>query len=72
MGGGQTLNFGFGHMDMFAWIGAFPATPNARSAELLVPDPEAVKREMRFIFISCGDTDGLLPPVSVAANTDGA
>ena len=23
MGGGQTLNFGFGNMDQFAWIGAF-------------------------------------------------
>jgi enterochelin esterase-like enzyme len=27
MGGGQTLNFGLGHLDTFAWVGAFSAAP---------------------------------------------
>ena len=28
MGGGQSFNFGFGHIDVFAWIGPFSAAPN--------------------------------------------
>ena len=32
MGGGQTLNFGLGHLDTFAWIGAFSSAPNTRPA----------------------------------------
>ena len=33
MGGGQTLNFGLGHLDTFAWIGAFSAAPNTKPAK---------------------------------------
>ncbi len=33
MGGGQSLNFGLGHLDTFAWIGAFSAAPT-RSGRL--------------------------------------
>ncbi len=38
MGGGQTLNFGLGHLDTFAWIGAFSSAPNTRPPVELVPD----------------------------------
>lgn len=60
MGGGQTLNFGFGHLDTFAWIGPFSAAPNSKKPEELVPDPEAVKKNVKLIWISCGDNDGLI------------
>ena len=30
MGGGQTLNFGLGNLDAFAWIGAFSSAPNTK------------------------------------------
>lgn len=30
MGGGQTFNFGFGHIDKFAYIGPFSAAPNTQ------------------------------------------
>lgn len=60
MGGGQTLNFGFTHLDLFAWIGAFSAAPNTRPAEQLVPDPMRVKKDVRLIYLSCGNRDGLM------------
>jgi enterochelin esterase-like enzyme len=60
MGGGQTLNFGLGHLDTFAWIGAFSAAPNTKPAKELVPDPEAAKAKVKLLFISCGKRDGLI------------
>ena len=39
MGGGQSLNFGLGNLDRFAWIGAFSPAPNTKMPEELVPDP---------------------------------
>jgi enterochelin esterase-like enzyme len=60
MGGGQTFNFGLGHMDTFAWMGAFSAAPNTKPPAELVPDPAAAKAQMRLIYISCGNKDGLI------------
>ncbi len=60
MGGGLTFNIGFRNIDLFAWIGPFSAAPNTRPPSQNIQDPEAVKREVRLIFIACGDADGLL------------
>ena len=30
MGGGQSLNFGLGHLDKFAWVGGFSSAPNTK------------------------------------------
>lgn len=60
MGGGQALNFGFGNLDAFAWIGAFSAAPNTKPPSELVPDPVAVRQELRFVYLSCGNKDGLI------------
>jgi enterochelin esterase-like enzyme len=60
MGGGQTLNFGFGHMDKFAWIGGFSSAPNTKSPNELVPDPAAAKQQLDLIYLSCGSKDGLI------------
>jgi enterochelin esterase-like enzyme len=60
MGGGQTLNFGLGHPETFAWIGSFSAAPNTKKPEELLPNPGEVKRKVKLIWISCGDDDGLL------------
>jgi predicted alpha/beta superfamily hydrolase len=40
MGGGQSLNFGLGNLDTFAWVGGFSSAPNTKPAAELVPDPE--------------------------------
>jgi len=60
MGGGQTFNFGFGHLDTFAWLGAFSAAPNTKPPAELVPDPAAARAKLRLLYISCGNKDGLI------------
>jgi enterochelin esterase-like enzyme len=60
MGGGQSLNFGLVHLDKFAWIGGFSSAPNTKSAQQLIPDPEAAKKQLKLLWISCGNKDGLI------------
>ncbi len=60
MGGGQSLNFGLGNLDKFAWIGGFSSAPNTKKPEELVPDPEIAKQKIKLLFISCGASDGLI------------
>jgi enterochelin esterase-like enzyme len=59
MGGGQTLNFGLGHLDTFAWVGAFSSAPNTKPPTELVPDPAAAKEKLKLLLITCGNQDGL-------------
>ena len=60
MGGGQTLNFGFGHLDTFAWLGAFSSAPNTKPPADLVPDPAAAQAQLKLLYLSCGNKDGLI------------
>ena len=60
MGGGQSLNFGLGNLDKFAWVGGFSSAPNTKRPEELVPDPEAAKNKLKLLWLSCGDNDGLI------------
>jgi enterochelin esterase-like enzyme len=60
MGGGQTLNFGLAHLGTFAWLGAFSAAPNTRPPEELVPDPASTRAQLRLLYLSCGNKDGLI------------
>ena len=60
MGGGQSLNFGLGHLDTFAWVGGFSSAPNTKPPAELVPDPQAAARQLKLLFISCGNRDGLI------------
>lgn len=60
MGGGQSLNFGLGHLDKFAWVGGFSSAPNTKSPKELVPDPTKAKSLLKLLWISCGDKDGLI------------
>lgn len=60
MGGGQSLNFGLGNLDVFAWVGGFSSAPNTKQPEDLVPDTDKAKEKLKLLFISCGDKDGLL------------
>jgi enterochelin esterase-like enzyme len=58
MGGGQTLNIALPNLDKFAWVGAFSHAPNVGSVDQLVPDPEAVNKQLKLLWIGCGDRDG--------------
>ena len=60
MGGGQSLNFGLGNLDMFAWIGGFSSAPNTKLPQELVPDPAAAREKIKLLFISCGASDRLI------------
>jgi len=60
MGGGQSLNFGLGNLDVFSWVGSFSAAPNTKTPEALVPDVDAVKSKLKLLWISCGSSDGLI------------
>jgi enterochelin esterase-like enzyme len=60
MGGGQTLNFGFAHLDRFAWLGAFSSAPNTNSPAVLVPDPAKAREQLKLLWLSCGNKDGLI------------
>src|SRR5688572_5441069 len=60
MGGGQSLNFGLGNVDKFAWVGGFSSAPNTKLPQELVPNPEETKKKLKLLWISCGDNDGLI------------
>ena len=60
MGGGQSLNFGLGNLDRFAWVGGFSSAPNTKMPGLLVPDAAKAREQLKLLFISCGDADGLI------------
>jgi len=60
MGGGQSLNFGLSHLDTFAWVGGFSSAPNTKSPEQLVPDPAAATRQLKLLWLGCGNKDGLI------------
>lgn len=60
MGGGQSLNFGLGNLDKFAWVGGFSSAPNTKAPVELVPDPKKAKEMLKLLFISCGASDNLV------------
>ncbi len=60
MGGGQSLNFGLAHLDTFAWVGGFSSAPNTKPPAELVPDPAAATRQLKLLWLSCGNKDGLI------------
>lgn len=60
MGGGQSLNFGLAHLDTFAWVGGFSSAPNTLPVEQLLPDPAATTKQLKLLWLSCGNKDGLI------------
>lgn len=60
MGGGQSLNFGLGNLATFAWVGGFSSAPNTRPAAELAPDPASAAKQLKLLYLSCGNKDGLI------------
>lgn len=60
MGGGQSLNFGLTNLGTFAYVGGFSSAPNTKTPEVLVPNPAETARQLKLLWISCGDKDGLI------------
>jgi enterochelin esterase-like enzyme len=59
MGGGQSLNFGLGHLDTFAWVGGFSSAPNTKSPATLIKDHAEAAKKLRLLYVACGDKDSL-------------
>ena len=63
MGGGQSLRIGLKNLDKFAWIGGFSSAlgfgGGGTPASLLI-NPEAQSKQIRLLWVSCGDKDTLL------------
>jgi enterochelin esterase-like enzyme len=59
MGGGQSLNFGLGNLDTFAWVGGFSSAPNTRRPAELIKDHAEAARKLKLLYVACGDQDGL-------------
>lgn len=59
MGGGQSLNFGLGNLDTFAWVGGFSSAPNTRRPGDLIKDHADAAKKLRLLYVACGDKDGL-------------
>jgi enterochelin esterase-like enzyme len=59
MGGGQSLNFGLGNLNTFAWVGGFSSAPNTAPPAQLLKDPAAARQQLKLLWVSCGDQDSL-------------
>jgi enterochelin esterase-like enzyme len=60
MGGGQALNIGLANLDVFAWVGGFSSAPNTAPPEQLVPEPAKAIEQLKLLYVSCGNKDGLM------------
>lgn len=60
MGGGQSLNFGLGNLDTFAWVGGFSSAPNTKKPEDLIKDHADTAKKLKLLYVACGDKDGLM------------
>lgn len=60
MGGGQSLNIGLSHLDVFSSVGGFSSAPNLTPAGQTITDPQAAKEQLKLLWVSCGDNDGLM------------
>jgi enterochelin esterase-like enzyme len=58
MGGGQALSVGLGNLNVFAYVGGFSS--GGGLAQALIPDPALAVRQLKVLWLSCGDRDGLL------------
>jgi len=66
MGGGQTLQIGLSHLDLFHSIGAFSAgIRNQQSPEEtykeVFSDPAGANKKLKVFYIACGKADALFP-----------
>ena len=57
LGGWQSLSFGLGHLNTFAWVAGFSSALQASPPPQLVRDPTAVSNRLKLLWVSCGDQD---------------
>lgn len=60
MGGGQTFNIGFAHLDLFSALGVFSSAPGQEFAtkfKTLLDDPKGTNAKLNVFWYGCGDQD---------------
>jgi len=57
LGGWQSLSFGLGNLNTFAWVAGFSSALQASPPAQLVRDPIAVRNRLKLLWVSCGDQD---------------
>ena len=57
LGGWQSLSFGLGNLNTFAWVAGFSSALQASPPAQLVRDPIAVRDRLKLLWVSCGDQD---------------
>ena len=67
MGGGQTLNIGLSHLDVFGSVAAVAAAPNTKPVATLIPDPATLK-QLKLLWLGVGNRDPLMR-ISVGVHT---
>ena len=60
MGGGQTQEIGFGHLDKFSWIGLFSAALQTELPEAQLAALEQANAKLKLLWIGIGKDDFLL------------
>jgi enterochelin esterase family protein len=61
MGGSESLMVGLNALDRFAWIGAFSSGGLSTNYPALFPGlDEKANRQLRLLWLGCGEQDGLL------------
>ena len=73
MGGGQALQTGMTHLDVFHAIGAFSAAARGQNLEDqykdFFADAAATNQRLKVFYIGCGKTDSLFPSSQNLADT---
>jgi uncharacterized protein (TIGR03067 family) len=59
MGGGQALTIGLRHLDVFGYVGGFSSALFGNTSAM-VSDPAAASKQLRLLWVSCGDEDRLM------------
>lgn len=58
MGGGQSLDFGLRHLDVFAYVGAFSPAPHKYSNDQIFSDISKYNKLCKLFWVVCGTNDG--------------
>lgn len=72
MGGGQAIQIGLAHLDLFSAVGSFSgAVPGdfATRFKTLLDDPQGTNQKLSLFFIACGRQDSLFPRSQQLADT---
>jgi enterochelin esterase-like enzyme len=66
MGGGQALNIGLSHLELFSYVGGFSAAIRGadgfeKTFASLIANPQATNSQLKLLWVGCGNDDGLFP-----------